>query len=130
MLPLRLMGASSLDQETEGREAMVAPVRAVLSTLRRDSVEMIGRVYRRSARKRRNYFLSNATLTLHRHSSRSEESLFHSFSTYFTSSTMSIFSSAFRYSTTTSKGTGPYSAETASRICCVLRLPSAKFNTS
>src|SRR6266446_9018472 len=75
MLPLRLMGASSLDQETEGREAMVAPVRAVLSTLRRDSVDMIGRVYRRSGRKRRNYFCA-AALTQQCRPERSEESLF------------------------------------------------------
>src|SRR5437879_5515881 len=100
MLPLRLMGASSLDQETEGREAMVAPVRAVLSTLRRDSVDMIGRVYRRSVCKRRNYFCAVAP-TLQRHSSRSAESLFPSFFTYLASSKPPILSSAFRYSTTT-----------------------------
>src|SRR5260370_42442442 len=35
---------------------------------------------------------------------------------YFPSSTAPIFSSAFKYSTTISSGTGPYSAETASRI--------------
>lgn len=44
--------------------------------------------------------------------------------------TTPIFSSALKYSTTISSGTGPYSAETASRICCALRLPSAKFNVS
>ncbi len=44
--------------------------------------------------------------------------------------TTPILSNALRYSTTTSKGTGPYSAETASRICCALRFPSAKFRVS
>src|SRR5579864_6087931 len=49
---------------------------------------------------------------------------------YFTRSTTPIFSSACKYSSTISTGTGPYSAETASRISCALRLPFAKFRTS
>src|ERR1700688_2073047 len=49
---------------------------------------------------------------------------------YFTRSTMPIFSSACKYSSTISSGTGPYSAETASRMPCALRLPFAKFRTS
>jgi len=40
MLPLRLIGSSPAGQETDGSEAMVAPERAVLSTLRRDSWDM------------------------------------------------------------------------------------------
>src|SRR6266849_3863617 len=47
----------------------------------------------------------------------------------FTSTTTPIFSSAFKYSTTISNGTGPYSAETASRISCAFLLPFAKFGT-
>jgi len=37
-----------------------------------------------------------------------------------------IFSRAFMYSTTSFKGTGPYSADTASRISCELRFPPTK----
>src|SRR5258708_9219856 len=40
MLRLRLSGALSCDQETDGREARVAPERTLLSTLRRDSLDM------------------------------------------------------------------------------------------
>jgi hypothetical protein len=50
--------------------------------------------------------------------------------TYSTVSTTRIFSRASRYSTTSPIGIGPYSAETASRISCAFRLPSAKFSTS
>jgi hypothetical protein len=49
---------------------------------------------------------------------------------YFNCSTTPIFSSAVKYSTTNPTGTGPYSADTASRISCAFRFPSAKFNTS
>src|SRR5229473_319229 len=49
---------------------------------------------------------------------------------YLVSSTTPIFSSAFKYSTTISTGTGPYSADTASRMSYAFRFPSAKFNTS
>src|SRR2546429_7258559 len=38
---LRFSGAFSWDQETEGREAMVAPERTLLSTLRRESLDMV-----------------------------------------------------------------------------------------
>src|SRR5258706_895183 len=40
MLPLRLMGSSPADQETEGSEAIVAPEITVLRTVRRDSLSM------------------------------------------------------------------------------------------
>src|SRR5216684_1761610 len=49
---------------------------------------------------------------------------------HLTCSTIPILSNAFKYSTTISNVTGPYSAETASRISCAFRFPSAKFNTS
>src|SRR6266404_1599254 len=49
---------------------------------------------------------------------------------YFIRSTTPIFSSACKYSSTISTGTGRYSAETASRISCVFRFPFAKFSTS
>src|SRR5262249_23134025 len=45
-----------------------------------------------------------------------EESLFGLRTPHFTASTTPIFSSAFKYSTTNCNGTGPYSADTASRI--------------
>src|SRR5712692_4049931 len=41
MLPLRLIGAPPCDQDTDGREARVAPERTLLSTLRRDSLDMV-----------------------------------------------------------------------------------------
>lgn len=47
-------------------------------------------------------------------------------SSYFTCSTTPIFSSARKYSSTNSRGTGPYSAETASRISCALAIPIGK----
>jgi hypothetical protein len=48
----------------------------------------------------------------------------------FTCFTTAIFSSAIKYSTTISYGTGPYSAETASRISCAFPFPAVKLNTS
>src|SRR5260370_10565408 len=36
-----MIGPLSCDQETDGREAMVAPERTLLSTLRRDSLDMV-----------------------------------------------------------------------------------------
>src|SRR6266849_10206708 len=41
MLPLRLIGALPCDQDTDGREARVAPERTLLSTLRRESLDMV-----------------------------------------------------------------------------------------
>src|SRR5947207_15698653 len=41
MLPLRLIGVLSCGQETDGREARVAPERTVLSMLRRDGLDMV-----------------------------------------------------------------------------------------
>src|SRR6266849_10040017 len=41
MLPLRLIGALPCDQDTDGREARVAPERTLLTTLRRDSLDMV-----------------------------------------------------------------------------------------
>src|SRR4051812_25406893 len=49
---------------------------------------------------------------------------------YFTNSTTPILSSALKYCSTYSTGTGPYSADKALRISCTLRLPSAKFRHS
>src|SRR5215469_3161146 len=49
---------------------------------------------------------------------------------YFTVSTIPILSKALKYSTPLASGTGPYSADTASRISCAFRFPSAKFSTS
>jgi len=40
-LPLRLIGAFSCGQVTDGREARVAPERTVLSMLRRDGLDMV-----------------------------------------------------------------------------------------
>src|SRR6267154_1337119 len=62
----------------------------------------------------------------------SEESLFafQVLRLYFTCSTTPIFSNAFKYSTANSNGTGPYSADTPSRISCAFRFPSAKFSAS
>src|SRR5205823_6625530 len=45
---------------------------------------------------------------------------------YFINSTTPILSNARKYCSTCSTGTGPYSAESALRISCTLRLPSAK----
>jgi hypothetical protein len=49
---------------------------------------------------------------------------------YFTRSTTPIFSNANKYSSTICSGTGPYSAETRSRISCAYRPPFARFSTS
>src|SRR5882724_13428034 len=49
---------------------------------------------------------------------------------HFTRSMIPIFSKATKYSTTISSGTGPYSIETRSRICCASRELSTKFSVS
>src|SRR6266446_2532667 len=57
MLPLRLMGAVSCGQDADGREVMATPERALLSTLRRDSLGMADtRVYRRKCENGANFF--------------------------------------------------------------------------
>src|SRR6266436_5514243 len=57
MLPLRLMGVASCGQDEDGRELMATPERALLSTLRRDSLGMADtRVYRRKCENGADFF--------------------------------------------------------------------------